>query len=136
MAFLTPAPDGSGGSLLHSYGILLSASSSVWLNKLFGFLAGGLGLLAILVVTRGRGMGFGDVKLAAALGALFGWPDVAVLVGISFVLGALAGLLAMATGGTTLKSALPFGPFLALAGAFVFFTGFEFVRWYLAVFVG
>ncbi len=134
VAALTPSADGAGGSLLHSYGILLFASPNIWLNKLIGFLAGGLGLLALLVVTRGRGMGLGDVKLAAALGALFGWPDIAVLLGLSFVLGAVAGLIGMAAGKKTMKSALPFGPFIALAAALVFFTGFEFVGWYLAAF--
>ncbi|MBI2888300.1 MAG: prepilin peptidase [Candidatus Liptonbacteria bacterium] len=131
VAALTPSMDVVGGSLLQSYGMLLFASSHIWLNKLFGFLAGGLGLLALLVVTRGRGMGLGDVKLAAALGALFGWPDIMVLLGLSFVLGAVAGILGMAMGGKTMKSALPFGPFIALAATFVFFMGFEFVGWYL-----
>ncbi|MBI2623742.1 MAG: prepilin peptidase [Candidatus Liptonbacteria bacterium] len=136
VALLTPVADGAGGSLLHSYGILMFASQNIWLNKLLGFLAGGLGLLALLAVTRGRGMGFGDVKLAAALGALFGWPDIAVLVGMSFVFGAAAGILSVAARRKTLKSALPFGPFLGLAAAFMFFAGFEFVGWYLRVLVG
>ncbi len=135
-ALLTPVADGSGGSLLHSYGILLFASPNIWLNKLLGFLVGGLGLLALFVLTRGRGMGLGDVKLAAALGAFYGSPDIAVLLGASFVLGAGAGLVSMALRRKTLKSALPFGPFLALAAAFVFFAGFEFVGWYLMVLDG
>jgi prepilin signal peptidase PulO-like enzyme (type II secretory pathway) len=135
-AALTPALDGAGGSLLRSYGILMFVSSHVWLNKLLGFLAGGAGMLALAVLTRGRGMGMGDVKLAAALGALYGSPDIAVLLGTAFVLGALAGLLGIAVGKKTMKSALPFGPALTLAAAFVFFAGFEFVQWYLSAFVG
>lgn len=135
-AFILPSFGAAGGSTLGSYNVLLAGFSNIWLNKLLGFLAGGVGLGLLLLLTRGRGMGMGDVKLAAALGAFFGWPDVAVILGIAFVLGALAGLATLLLRKKTLKSALAFGPFLAIAAAFVFFWGQEFIRWYLGVFLG
>ena len=77
---------------------------------------GGLWLL-----TGGRGMGFGDVKLAPILGATLGWVGVMpaiVAIFAAFGLGAIVGLALMAARRAGRRSALPFGPFL-LVGALV-----------------
>lgn len=71
------------------------------------------------LVSGGRGMGFGDVKLAPVLGVTLGWAALsAAVVGLlaAFLLGALVGIAAMLFAGAGRKTALPFGPFL-LAGA-------------------
>ena len=86
----------------------------------------GAGLWLVVVglpwlISGGRGMGFGDVKLAPVLGVILGWVAVsAAVVGLlfAFLLGALVGLAAIAFAGAGRKTALPFGPFL-LAGALV-----------------
>lgn len=73
------------------------------------------------LVSGGRGMGFGDVKLAPLLGAVLGWWSVAsAVVGLfaAFVLGAMVGLALILTRRAGRRTALPFGPFL-LAGALV-----------------
>jgi prepilin signal peptidase PulO-like enzyme (type II secretory pathway) len=75
-------------------------------------------------------MGMGDAKLAAALSLLFGWPDIAIVTALAFLMGAIAGAAGMLRGRRTLKSFLPFGPFLALACAAVFFWGERIVEWY------
>jgi len=62
--------------------------------------------------TKGRGMGFGDVKLMIPLTLLLGWPKILVAIFISFVSGALIGLVLMALHKKTLKQPIPFGPFL------------------------
>lgn len=75
----------------------------------------------IWLATRGRGMGFGDVKLAPVLGVTLGWVSFgSSVVGLfaAFVLGALAGLVLMLTGRAGRRSHVPFGPFL-LAGSAV-----------------
>jgi leader peptidase (prepilin peptidase)/N-methyltransferase len=75
----------------------------------------------LLALLHPRGMGFGDVKLAGVLGLYLGWLGWAhVLLGafLAFLLSAVSGLALIATGRATLKSALPFGPFL-LAGALI-----------------
>ncbi|MCR4328089.1 MAG: prepilin peptidase [Patescibacteria group bacterium] len=136
IAILTPVMNGTGGSFLGAYGILLLAQSHIWVNKLLGFLAGAFGLGILAVATRGKGMGMGDIKLAAALGVVFGWPDIAVLLGIAFVLGAIAGILEIATAKNTLNGTLPFGPFIALGATMLFFGGSELVKWYFGVFAG
>lgn len=73
----------------------------------------------IWLATGGRGMGFGDVKLAPVLGATLGWVSFgSAIVGLfsAFLLGALVGLVLMLTGRAGRSSHVPFGPFL-LVGA-------------------
>ncbi|MCF8526405.1 MAG: prepilin peptidase [Candidatus Nanopelagicales bacterium] len=73
------------------------------------------------LVSGGRGMGFGDVKLAPVLGVTLGWWALsASVVGLflAFGLGALVGIILMIAGRAGRKTALPFGPFL-LVGALV-----------------
>ena len=72
--------------------------------------AGFLGLLWL--VTRGRGMGLGDVKLALALGFLSGWPMIVDTLLGAFISGAIVGIILLSRGTKTLKSRLAFGPFL------------------------
>lgn len=76
--------------------------------------AGAAGLLFYLLWygTKGRGMGFGDVKLAAALGLLLGFPLTIFALYIAFLTGACVGVILILKGSKTLKSKLAFGPFL------------------------
>ncbi len=85
----------------------------------------------IILTTRGRGMGLGDVKLAAPLGLLFGWPDILILTVSSFIVGSAFGLYAMVFKNKNMKSAVPFGPFLALGAVITFFAGREIAYLYL-----
>lgn len=70
-----------------------------------------------------EGMGYGDFKLLAALGAWLGWAALPQVVLIAAVTGALAGLLAMWSGRLRFEEPLPFGPFLALGGVVTLFAG-------------
>jgi leader peptidase (prepilin peptidase)/N-methyltransferase len=84
-----------------------------------GFAAYG-GVLLVVALVSPRGMGMGDVKLAALIGLVcgsLGLEHVAVAAGVGIVLGGIGAIVALAAGATR-KSALPFGPFLA-AGAVV-----------------
>ncbi len=81
------------------------------------FLLTGLALFAfflfLYLVTQGKGIGFGDVKLAFFIGVVLGWWQwVLVAMFIAFLTGAIAGVILIVLGKKTLKSALPFGPFL------------------------
>lgn len=73
-------------------------------------------------------MGFGDVKLAAALGALLGWEKLLVCVLFAVVLGALFGVIGRLAGG---KRVIPFGPYLLAGGLAALFFGDATIRWYL-----
>ena len=134
---LASRPDFSatGGSFLGAYGFLFGFRENIWLNHLvLGALAAGLFFWALMVITRGRGMGAGDLKLAMPLGFLFGWPDILFVVGLAFVAGSILGACAIGSGLKTLKSLVPFGPFLAASAAIVFFFGYQLVHWYFTLF--
>jgi leader peptidase (prepilin peptidase) / N-methyltransferase len=83
-----------------------------------GGLSTGGALLTIYALTRGRGLGLGDVKLAAALGAGLGCPAGLVAFGCAFVFGALYGTWLLATGRAARNQQVRFGPFIA-AGTLV-----------------
>ncbi len=122
------------GSFLKGYALLFYFPNSVLANRLLGALFGLLFFGAIIVATRGKGMGMGDVKLSVPLGILFGWPDIIILVGLSFVTGSFFGIYQIFFKEKHLKSALPFGPFLALGSAILFFFGYEIVHSYFQLF--
>jgi leader peptidase (prepilin peptidase) / N-methyltransferase len=98
-----------------------------------GAAAGGFLLLAALA--RPGGMGMGDVKLAAVLGLFLG-REVAVALLVALLAGALAGVVVIAGRGVERgrKTAIPFGPFLALGGVVALLAGPAIVDWYLSTF--
>jgi leader peptidase (prepilin peptidase)/N-methyltransferase len=98
-----------------------------------GAAAGGFFLLAVLAYPRGMGMG--DVKLAAVLGLYLG-REVGVAVLVALVSGTLVGATIIARKGARegRKTAVPFGPFLALGGIVAWFAGAPIVDWYLDTF--
>ncbi|HXE44020.1 MAG TPA: prepilin peptidase [Conexibacter sp.] len=98
-----------------------------------GAAAGGFLLLAALV--RPGGMGMGDVKLAGVLGLFLG-RDVAVALLVALLCGTVVGVAIMARRGTAegRKTAIPFGPFLALGGVVALLAGPAVVHWYLSTF--
>ncbi len=80
-----------------------------------------------------HGMGFGDVKMLAMVGAFLGWQGVVVTLLLASLTGSLVGGLLMLGGRLGLKSKLPFGVFLALAAVAALFYGRELVAAYLEV---
>ena len=79
-----------------------------------------------------EGMGLGDVKMLAVIGAFLGWKGMLVALFFAALLGALAGLTLMAVRGLDFKAKLPFGVFLALGGLIALFAGEPLVRAYAA----
>lgn len=104
-------------------------------DSVLGLLVGGGSLLLIAwsyhLITKKEGMGGGDIKLLAMIGTFVGWKGALFTIFAASFLGLLASLPIMLITHKDLKSAIPFGPFIA-AGAisFVFF-GPEFIRWYI-----
>ena len=87
------------------------------------------------VVLPREAMGMGDVKLAFCMGAFLGASVIPALF-IGFVLGALVGAANMARRKATMKSALPFGPFLAVGGVIGLFLGPTIIDAYLGLALG
>ncbi len=92
------------------------------------------GLLFAVALAYPRGMGLGDVKLAAVMGLYLG-RSVAPALLIAFLAGSLFGLALIARrGAAARKQAVPFGPFLALGGVIGLLAGDQIVDWYLSTF--
>lgn len=90
----------------------------------------GLFFYGIWIITRGRGMGFGDVKLSLVLGLLLGFPRVVVALYAAFLTGATAGVILILTGKKKLKSKIAFGPFLLLGAAVALVWGNSISAWW------
>ena len=88
--------------------------------------------LAIFLISKGKWIGFGDVKLAFFLGLFLNWPNILAGLFFSFFLGALTGTFLIALRKKTLKSEVPFAPFLVIGTFLAFFVGEVFMNWYFA----
>jgi leader peptidase (prepilin peptidase)/N-methyltransferase len=110
-----------------------------WLESLIGALVGGgfLYLIAVgyQVLRRQEGMGGGDIKLLAMIGAFLGSIGVLFTVMLSSVVGALVGLLVMWRKREGLTAMLPFGPFLSLGALCYVVWGQRLVEWYVSEFL-
>jgi prepilin signal peptidase PulO-like enzyme (type II secretory pathway) len=105
----------------------------------YGVLIGGGFLYAIaflyLVFRKEEGMGGGDIKLLAWIGAVLGWTSIPFVILVSSILGSLVGLGLAVRHKAGLKSVIPFGPYLALA-ALMFILGGEAIGlWYIGLFL-
>jgi len=87
---------------------------------------------ALFYLTKGRGMGFGDVKYVIFMGLFLGYPNILVGLFISFLLGAIIGLLLVFLGKKGMKSQVPFGPFLIIGSLVAYFYGEKLIELYLS----
>ncbi|MBI2041811.1 MAG: prepilin peptidase, partial [Candidatus Nealsonbacteria bacterium] len=90
--------------------------------------------LAIVLVSRGRWMGVGDIKLAFLMGLVLGYPNILAALFLAFLIGAIMGVGLIIFGKKTMKSEVPFGPFL-IGGTFAaLFWGEKIISWYVQSF--
>ncbi len=120
------------GSNAHKYRIASIIASQPAFDSIFGAILGG-GLLYIIaliyfILRKREGMGMGDVKLLAMIGAFLGWKSIIYVTLISSVLGTIVGLGIIARKRGDMKYALPFGPFLSLAAALYLFISQAYPR--------
>lgn len=130
LAFLKPE---FNGSFFKSYASIFGFSSTPIVALLVAVLFAAGFFAIIIAVTKGRGMGMGDLKLAPALALAVGWPDIILLISSSFIIGSLISLPLLIQKKKKLKQAVPFGPFLALALFATITYGGEFIRWYFSL---
>lgn len=106
-----------------------------FLNSLIGVLLGGGSLFLVAYcyqwLFKREGMGGGDVKLLAMIGAFLGWQAVILTIFLSSFIGAISGILIMVLKGKDSKYAIPFGPFLSLGAVISLFYGQNIINWYL-----
>ncbi len=100
------------------------------LTLLWAVLAGSGFFLFQYLVSRGRWIGGGDIRIGAMIGAMLGFPGVVAALFIAYVIGALTALALLAMKKTTWSSQLAFGTFLSLATAAVLLYGDRLWGWY------
>lgn len=114
-----------------------SPSADTWIRHVGSAFGAAIFFAMLIFFTRNwggagqGGMGIGDAKLAFALGLVFGWPGILLLIMLAFIIGAMVGVALIAARAKNMKSALPFGPFLAFAALVVFLFGQNLLEsWY------
>ena len=107
-----------------------------WISSLIGIVSGGGILLAIAEAyyrVRGHeGLGMGDVKMLAMIGAFLGWPLMVLTLVLASFAGSIVGVAMIASGRGGMQAALPFGTFLALGALVAAVAGDPILTWYLA----
>lgn len=88
--------------------------------------------LFLFLVTHGKGMGIGDIKLAFLIGLVLGFPKILLALYFAFLTGAILGVILVLLGKKKLKSQLAFGPFLVAGTVFALFFGEQ--LWQLLMF--
>ena len=106
-----------------------------FLNSLLGVLLGGGSLFLVATLYqwlfKREGMGGGDVKLLAMIGAFLGWKAVILTILLGSLIGSITGIIIMVSKGKDFKYAIPFGPFLSLGAVIALFYGPSLINWYL-----
>jgi len=124
--------------LLLNVPIVGGASFTTLTSSVLGAAAGYLALWSVYklfkLATGKEGMGYGDFKLLAAIGAWLGWQLLPVVILLSAVFGSLVGLGLILFGGRSSQTAIPFGPYLALAGWIAMLWGERLVQLYESMF--
>ncbi|SDU19929.1 prepilin peptidase [Halopseudomonas salegens] len=118
------------GLLLNSTGMYTDMQSALW-----GAAAGYLTLWCVFwvfkLITGKEGMGYGDFKLLAMLGAWGGWQILPLTILLSSLVGAILGVIILKSRGQSNATPLPFGPYLAIAGWIALIWGDEITGTYL-----
>jgi prepilin signal peptidase PulO-like enzyme (type II secretory pathway) len=103
--------------------LLINPIASAFFASLF--------FLLIVMVSRGAWMGVGDIKLAFLMGLVLGWPNILTALFSAFLIGAIIGIVLIILGEKSLKSEVPFGPFLVTGTFIALFLGQEIVNFYV-----
>jgi prepilin signal peptidase PulO-like enzyme (type II secretory pathway) len=88
----------------------------------------------LVLITRGKGMGIGDIKLAFLMGLILGFPNILVALFLAFFLGSIIGIGLILFKNKTLKSKVPFAPFLIIGTFIALFWGEKIIDWYFFFF--
>lgn len=102
-----------------------------WLNHLIGFFAVSLFIGLIIALTRGRGMGGGDLKLMACAGLLLGWKSIILAFLLGCIIGSICHVIRMRV--TKASHTLAFGPYLSIGILLSVWFGDRLIGWYLGL---
>lgn len=113
--------------------LILSLPSPLLFHHLLAGALSSFFFLLLYLATRGRGMGFGDVKLSFVLGSLLGYPESLVWLFLAFLTGGLVGAILILAKKARFGQHISFGPFLLLSGVVAFGFGEILLKWYLTL---
>lgn len=120
-----------GGLALSAFGISPISLHDAIIGAMAGYLCLWSVFWAFKLLTGKDGMGYGDFKLLAALGAWLGWQQLPLLILLSSVVGLIFGLIQLRLQKKGIEKAFPFGPYLAISGWFCLIWGHDIANWYL-----
>lgn len=115
-----------------NYSIFHRFDAGAVVDPLLASIFAGLFFLAIFLASRGKWMGFGDVKYAFLMGLILGFIDTLIGLFLANFFGAIMGLALIAAGRKKMSSQIPFGPFLAAGTLIALFFSPLIVNWYLS----
>ena len=125
------------GILLGVFVSMFSFGRVSWLESLIGAIGGGVFLFLVAVIferiTGKEGMGGGDIKLLAMIGAWMGWRSLPFIILLASLSGIIIGGGALLLSGRGVRVRIPFGPFLSIGALIYFFYGTELVAWYIRI---
>ncbi|MCH9673616.1 MAG: A24 family peptidase [Gammaproteobacteria bacterium] len=119
------------GLLINMYWAIFTDLQSAVLGAVAGYLILWCVYQAFKLVTGKEGMGYGDFKLLAMLGAWLGWSALPGIVFLSSIVGAVIGISLIAFRGHDRTIPIPFGPYLAIAGWLWMLSGDQMAAWYM-----
>ncbi|PIE44467.1 MAG: prepilin peptidase [Gammaproteobacteria bacterium] len=123
------------GLIVNAWGVFTSLEEALW-----GAVAGYLSLWTVYhgfkLLTGKEGMGFGDFKLLAALGAWMGWQAIPLIIVLSSFVGAASGISLILFRGKDKNLPIPFGPYLATAGYVALLWGHDIIEFYFVSVIG
>ena len=120
-------------AILISFLFLLTTNSLLF-NSILSAFGASFFFLLIYLISQGQWLGFGDVKLSFLMGLHLGFPNILVALFSAFFTGAVIGLILIAQSKKTLKSRVPFGPFLVFGTFLAMFYGEPIINWYCNLF--
>jgi len=120
--------------------LIIALATNLFLGMNFWYLilamvVGGGFFLAQFVISKGRWIGGGDIRLGLLMGAILGWPHILTALFIAYVLGSLLSIGFLASKKFGWKDKVPFGTFLSLATLVAMLYGSELVNWYWSLFI-
>lgn len=110
-----------------------SGQLSVLISSLIASLIAGGFFLIIILISKGKWMGMGDVKIGILMGLILNVPQIFVALFLAFMIGAIVSIILLILKKKNLKSEIPFGPFLVSATLLTLFFGGPLLNWYLGL---
>jgi prepilin signal peptidase PulO-like enzyme (type II secretory pathway) len=104
-----------------------------WHSMLIGIAIGAGFFLLQYIVSRGKWIGGGDIRLGVFMGVILGWPQILLALMLAYISGAFIGIILILMKKKKLASETPFGTYLALATFVTMFWGERIVAWYLSL---